>query len=162
VMATVVSNLRSAMPTLSAVAASVKFIDVPAPRTGTLAMTVQSTLAASTEQFAERNVAPPVRVNTGAGGLTQRTKVGSHGDLARHARGDRCLDSRHDVCNSDANDLVVERGRRPGRGERRRAGIEALDVIARVHGRGRSAARLVAGRAARARRDVHRRTRGDD
>src|SRR3989442_1268190 len=88
VMATVVSNLRSAMPTLFAVAASVKFIDVPAPRTGTLAMTVQSTLAASTEQAGvPRSVAPPVRVNTGAGGLTQRTKVGSHGDPALGVQG---------------------------------------------------------------------------
>src|SRR5213592_461274 len=87
VMATVVSNLRSAMPTLFAVAASVKVIDVPAPRTGTLAMTVQSTLAASTEQVAERSVAPPVRINTGAGGLTQRTKVGSHGDPALGVQG---------------------------------------------------------------------------
>src|SRR2546423_13681218 len=69
VMATVVSNLRSAMPTLFAVAASVKFIDVPAPRTGTLAVTVQSTLAAATEQGAETSAAPLVRVNTGTGGL---------------------------------------------------------------------------------------------
>src|SRR6266446_3290384 len=82
VMATVVSNLRIAMPTLFAVAASVKLIDVPPPSRGTLAVTVQSTLAASTEQLGggEPSAAPLVRVNTGAGALTQRTKVGSHGD----------------------------------------------------------------------------------
>src|SRR6266446_2027093 len=82
VMATVVSNLRIAMPTLFAVAASVKFMDVPPPSRGTLAVTVQSTLAASTEQLGggEPSAAPLVRVNTGAGALTQRTKVGSHGD----------------------------------------------------------------------------------
>src|SRR3989475_8862679 len=69
VMATVVSNLRIAMPTLFAVAASVKLIDVPPPRRGTLAVTLQSTLAASTEQLGggEPSAAPPVRVNTGAG-----------------------------------------------------------------------------------------------
>src|SRR5882672_12950571 len=81
VMATVVSNLRIAMPTLFAVAAKVKVIGAGRPRRGPLAAMVQSTLAASTEQVAgERSVAPPVRVNTGAGAPTQRTKVGSHGD----------------------------------------------------------------------------------
>src|SRR3979411_2653124 len=75
VMATVVSNLRIAMPTLFAVAAKVKVIGAGRPRRGPLAEMVQSTLAASTEQVWERSVAPPVRVNTGAGGLTQRTKV---------------------------------------------------------------------------------------
>jgi len=48
---------------------------------------LQSTLAASTEQVAERSAAPPVRVNTGAGGLTQRTNVGSHGDPALGVQG---------------------------------------------------------------------------
>src|SRR5437016_14611652 len=76
VMATVVSNLRIAMPTLFTVAVSVKLIDVPPPSRGTLAVTVQSTLAAAAEQGAETSAAPPVRVNTGMGGLTQRTKVG--------------------------------------------------------------------------------------
>src|SRR5207245_9218304 len=77
VMATVVSNLRIAMPTLFAVAASVKFIDVPAPRTGTLAMTVQSTLAASNEQVQERSVVAPGRVITEVGGLAQCSKDGT-------------------------------------------------------------------------------------
>src|SRR5205809_506042 len=87
VMATVVSNLRIAMPTLFAVAASVKVIGAGRPRRGPLAPIVQSTLAAAAEQVAERSVAPPVRVNTGAGGLTQRTKVGSHGDPALGVQG---------------------------------------------------------------------------
>ena len=88
VMATVVSNLRSAMPTLFAVAASVKVIGAGRPRRGPLAEMVQSTLAASTEQVGvPRSVAPPVRVNTGAGGLTQRTKVGSHGNPALGMQG---------------------------------------------------------------------------
>src|SRR3989475_12480338 len=89
VMATVVSNLRIAMPTLFAVAASVKFMDVPPPSRGTLAVTVQSTLAASTEQLGggEPSAAPLVRVNTGAGALTQRTKVGSHGEPALGVQG---------------------------------------------------------------------------
>jgi hypothetical protein len=50
-------------------------------------MTVQSTLAASAEQVADCSAAPPVRVNTGAGALTQRTKVGSHGDPALGVQG---------------------------------------------------------------------------
>src|SRR5207302_836792 len=87
VMATVVSNLRIAMPTLFTVAVSVKLIDVPPPSRGTLAVTVQSTLAAAAEQGAETSAAPPVRVNTGMGGLTQRTKVGSHGEPALGAQG---------------------------------------------------------------------------
>src|SRR5712691_3872293 len=88
VMATVVSNLRIAMPTLFAVAAKVKVIGGGRPRRGPLAEMVQSTLAASTEQVGvPRSVAPPVRVNTGAGGLTQRTKAGSHGDPALGVQG---------------------------------------------------------------------------
>src|SRR5437879_13244027 len=76
VMATAVSNLRIAMPTLFAVAASVQLIDVPPPRRGTLAVTLQSTLAASTEQLAagEPSAAPPAPVTTGAGARTQRAQ----------------------------------------------------------------------------------------
>src|SRR3989475_12117517 len=81
VMATVVSNLRIAMPTLFAVAAKVKGIGAGRPRRGPLAERVQSTLAASTEQVAgERNVAPPVRVNTGAGAGPPRTQGRTPGD----------------------------------------------------------------------------------
>src|SRR5438046_3821936 len=89
VMATVVSNLRSAMPTLLAVAAKVKVIGAGRPTRGPLAKMVQSTLAASTEQVGAGgpSAAPPVRANTGAGGLTQRTKVGSHGDPALGVQG---------------------------------------------------------------------------
>src|SRR5438874_12123045 len=89
VMATVVSNLRSAMPTLFAVAAKVKVIGAGRPTRGPLAKIVQSTLAASTEQVGVGgpSAAPPVRANTGAGGLTQRTKVGSHGDPALGVQG---------------------------------------------------------------------------
>src|ERR1700716_1277001 len=87
VMETVVSNLRIAMPTLFGVAAKVKVIGAGTPRRGPLALMLQSTLAASTEQVAERSAAPPVRVNTGAGALTQRTKAGSHGDPALGVQG---------------------------------------------------------------------------
>ena|SRR5882762_182114 len=90
VMGTVQSSLRIAMPTLFAVAAKVKLIGGGTPRSGPLAVIVQSTLAGSTEQVAERSAAPPVWVNTGAraGGLApQRTKVGSHGDPALGVQG---------------------------------------------------------------------------
>src|SRR2546427_11275798 len=73
VMATVVSNLRIAMPTLLTVAAKVKLIGAGRPTRGPLAEMVQSTLAASTEQVGvPRSGAPPVRGKTGAGGLHPR------------------------------------------------------------------------------------------
>src|SRR5258708_16904398 len=87
VMATVGSNLRIAMPMLFAVAAKVKLIGAGRPRRGPVGVMLQSTLAASAEQVAERSAAPKVRVNTGAGGLTQRTKAGSHGDPALGVQG---------------------------------------------------------------------------
>src|SRR5256885_17233209 len=74
VMATVVSNLRIAMPTLLAVAASVKVIGAGRPRRGPLAPIVQSTLAAAPEQGAESRVAHPVRGNTAAGGTHPRPR----------------------------------------------------------------------------------------
>src|SRR5438034_8892185 len=70
VMATVVSNLRSAMPTLFAVAASVKVIGAGRPRRGPLAEMVQSTRAASTAQVGlPRGGAPPAGAHPGGGGI---------------------------------------------------------------------------------------------
>src|SRR5437016_6352357 len=114
VMGTVVSNLRIAMPTLFTVAASVKFIDVPPPSRGTSAVMVQSTLAADAEQGARTSVAPPVRVNTGAGGLTHCTKPGSHGEPALGAQG---------VLAPGAFENMT--GSRPLRSEERRVGEES-------------------------------------
>src|SRR2546430_12258267 len=68
VMATVVSNLRIAMPTLLAVPASVKVIRAGKPRRGPLAPLVQSTLAAGADQGPGRRRGRPGPVNTGAGG----------------------------------------------------------------------------------------------